>query len=112
MRLSESSSPGFLPAEQVKRSTAVYAELAQDEKTRKLIEARQIYEIDRREEREDARKEGRVEGRIEGEAIGEARGLEKASLLIAKSLLLAGDSPEKVSQVTGLDVETVKNLSV
>jgi len=94
LKLSENSSPDSLPAEQAKQPTAACVELAQDEKTRKLMEARRIYEVDRKQERDYARKEGRVEERLE----------------IAKKLLLAGDSPEKISQVTGLDIEAVRKL--
>ena len=90
------------PATEIKQAVARYAELTQDEKTRMLIEARQIYEVDRRQERDFAE--------ARGEARGEVKGQEKERLGIAKKLLLAGDSPEKISQVTGLDIETIRKL--
>ncbi|MCL1994528.1 MAG: Rpn family recombination-promoting nuclease/putative transposase [Spirochaetes bacterium] len=90
------------PATEIKQAVARYAEMMQDEKTRKLIEARQIYEIDRREEREDARKKG--------EAIGEVRGQEKERLEIAKKALADGLSVEVISSFTGLDIETIRKL--
>jgi len=50
------------PATEIKQAVAVLAELSEDERTRMLMEARQIYEVDKRMERDFVRREGRAEG--------------------------------------------------
>ncbi|MCL1991891.1 MAG: Rpn family recombination-promoting nuclease/putative transposase [Spirochaetes bacterium] len=96
----------MFPATEIKQAVARYAELTQDQKTRMLIEARQIYEIDRREERDFARREGEAIGEARGRLEGEARAMEAA----ARKALAGGLSPEAISSFTGLDIETIRRL--
>ena len=77
-----------------------------------------IDNYDVQETRRLAKAEGVAEGKAEGEAEGKAEGLAEgkaeAIVSIAKSLLLAGDSVEKISKVTGLpraDVERLRGVS-
>jgi len=54
--------------------------------------------------------EGREEGRIQGVAEGLTEGMAKAKLETAKSALTKGLSVEIIHEITGLDIETIKNL--
>jgi hypothetical protein len=60
---------------------------------------------------EDALVVEREEGREEGWAEGLTEGLEKGRKAIARNALTKGLSPQAVSEITGLDLETIKNLS-
>jgi len=82
------------PATEIKQATARLAELTQDQRTRMLLEARQIYEVDRRQERAFARREGR----------------EEAMEAAARKALADGLSAEAISSFTGLDIETIRKL--
>ena len=41
---------------------------------------------------------------------GQEEGMEKSRLEIARNLLVKGSTPEFVHDITGLDIETIKNL--
>jgi predicted transposase/invertase (TIGR01784 family) len=60
--------------------------------------------------RAEAIEEGLEQGREEGLEEGLHRGLEKGKLEIACNLLAEGASLEFVQKITGLDMETIKNL--
>ena len=53
---------------------------------------------------------GRAEGRAEGLAEGMAKGYEKAQLKNARSMKVAGISPELIAQITGLTPEAIAEL--
>jgi predicted transposase/invertase (TIGR01784 family) len=46
----------------------------------------------------------------EGHEDGEAKGLETAKINIARNLLAKGSTPEFVSEITGLDMDTIEGL--
>ena len=50
------------------------------------------------------------DGKDEGKAEGKAEGIAEERLLIAKAMLLDGDSLDKVARNTGLSLEQVYNL--
>ena len=54
------------------------------------------------------REEGRVEGRVEGREEGIEIGIDKGKLETARAMFLEGDSLEKISRVTGIPLETLK----
>jgi len=54
----------------------------------------------------DAKREGLAEGRMEGLM----EGLNKASLEIAYKMKTMGDSVEKIHTITGLPIETIKQM--
>jgi hypothetical protein len=64
------------------------------------------------EAKEVWKEEGWEEGRKEGEKRGEKRGAQRKALETAKNFLGMGLNPEQVAKGTGLDMETVKKLSV
>jgi hypothetical protein len=71
------------------------------------------------EGREEGLTEGRVEGRVEGLVEGLEKGLtegqevgrEAAKKEDARNALVKGFTPEIISEITGLDVETIRQLS-
>ena len=60
--------------------------------------------------RAEGRAEGLAEGRAEGLAEGMAKGYEKAQLKNARSMKVAGISPELIAQITGLTPEAIAEL--
>jgi predicted transposase/invertase (TIGR01784 family) len=52
---------------------------------------------------------GKAEGKAEGIEIGEAR-LREEKNMIARAMLLDGDSVEKIARITGLSVEKINEL--
>jgi predicted transposase/invertase (TIGR01784 family) len=58
------------------------------------------------------REEGREEGRVEGRVEGREEGREQAKKEDARNFLALGVSPATVAKATGLDMETIKGLSV
>ena len=76
---------------------------------------KEMYDEKRRNGELAAAKEEGVEiGMAQGVEIGMAQGVEigmaQGATLIAKNMLAAGMSYEQISQLTGLDIETVKQL--
>jgi predicted transposase/invertase (TIGR01784 family) len=55
--------------------------------------------------------EALVVEREEGREEGREQGFEEGRKEIAKAALAKGMSPETVSEITGLDIETVKKLT-
>ena len=68
------------------------------------------YFLDNKSKMVTAWREGRQEGREEGLQEGLEKGQEKTKLNIAKSALAEGATPEFVQKITGLDLETIKQL--
>ena len=58
-----------------------------------------------------ARREGKEEGRQEGLQEGHEGGQEAATMNIARNALIKGLSIEVIHDITGLDLETIKQLS-
>ena len=54
-------------------------------------------------------KQAKSEGKAEGIEIGEAR-LREEKNMIARAMLLDGDSVEKIARITGLSVEKINEL--
>ncbi|MCL1992368.1 MAG: Rpn family recombination-promoting nuclease/putative transposase [Spirochaetes bacterium] len=94
------------PKTKIKQAVAILEELSEDQRARMLLESRQIYEVDKRMERDFARREGRAEGKAEGRAEGKA----EAEKAIARKALAAGIPLETIHGLTGLDIETIKSL--
>jgi predicted transposase/invertase (TIGR01784 family) len=63
--------------------------------------------MDRAQERYEGRQEGLEEGRAEGMEKGRAEGMEE----IARNALAEGASVEFVQKITGLDMETIEQMS-
>jgi len=59
---------------------------------------------------EDGREEGLEEGIAKGREEGWENGLEAAKESIARNLLAEGATPDFIQKITGLDIETIKNL--
>ena len=57
----------------------------------------------------EAEIKGKAEGKAEGIEIGEAR-LREEKNMIARAMLLDGDSVEKIARITGLSVEKINEL--
>jgi predicted transposase/invertase (TIGR01784 family) len=87
---------------QVKKAVVRLMELSNDERTRLLYESRQKMEWDNIARERGARAEGRAEGKVEGEMT--------RAITIAKNLLDAGDSIEKIVNVTGLSRKEIEFL--
>jgi predicted transposase/invertase (TIGR01784 family) len=60
---------------------------------------------------EEGREQGREEGREEGREQGRGQGLKAAKKEDARNALAKGFTPEIISEITGLDVETIRQLS-
>jgi hypothetical protein len=56
--------------------------------------------------------EGKAEGKAEGIAEGKAEGEERKAVEIAKNLIKYGFSLEKTAELSGLDLEKIKTLSI
>ena len=56
------------------------------------------------------KEEGFEEGIEKGVEKGKAVGIQEEKLIIAKSMLLEGDSNERVAKITGLTIEEIENL--
>ena len=67
-------------------------------------------EIVHKKEINSVRKEGRNEGRKEGFKAGEKTGAEKREKSIAKTMLKAGESINKVMSYTGLKKKDIEAL--
>lgn len=61
-----------------------------------------------RELEEDAREEGRQQGRSEGRLEGRVEGAAWESRRLLTGMLERGLSPEKISELTGEPVETIR----
>ena len=59
----------------------------------------------------EGREEGLNEGRKEGIEEGNKEGQEAATISIARNALAEGATPEFVQKITGLDLETIKQLA-
>ena len=57
----------------------------------------------------EAEIKGKAKGKAEGIEIGEAR-LREEKNMIARAMLLDGDSVEKIPRITGLSVEKINEL--
>ena len=57
-----------------------------------------------------ARREGEEKGHEEGKAEGRVEGEKATTLAIARNLLADGAAPEYVQKITGLDLDTIKQL--
>jgi predicted transposase/invertase (TIGR01784 family) len=55
--------------------------------------------------------EGREEGRERGLEEGLEKGLEKGREEIARNALAKGLPPDTIREITGLDIETIRNLA-
>ena len=51
-----------------------------------------------------------AKGRAMGEASGEARGKERTTLGIAHKMKEMGDSVERIHVITGLSIDTIKQM--
>ena len=58
----------------------------------------------------DAEQRGKKEGYSQGESDGILQGEYQAKIQTAKNMLLYGDSVEKISKVTSLSIDEIKNL--
>ena len=58
----------------------------------------------------EGRAEGLAEGRAEGLAEGRAEGEKNKAIEIANNAIAMGFSPEQIQKMTGLSIETIKNL--
>jgi hypothetical protein len=67
--------------------------------------------VGREEAREEALEEGRQEGRQEGKQEGKQEGREEGRFEVAKTALAEGLPSEVVQKITGLDIETIKNIA-
>ena len=63
-----------------------------------------------KEHEKEARRQGREEGRAEGLEKGRAEGESEARRSIAVAMKSAGISLDQISQVTGLDPQTIEAL--
>ena len=59
-----------------------------------------------------AREEGREDGIKEGQEEGMGKGRVTEKLEIARNLLAEGAALEFIQKITGLDIETIKNLQI
>ena len=88
---------------------------ATDWEIQDYIRRREMYEIDQISRLNNARRKGELKGErkgeLKGERKGELKGEKKAKLEIARNLLSEGSTPEFVQKITGLEIETIKNLS-
>ena len=93
------------------REILAYDNLSEQEKARydRAIEMRLLADSEIRTSRFEGKLEGKLEGRIEGEAIGLEKGEQKKALAIAAKLLKKGVPFEEVAELTGLDVDELKN---
>jgi predicted transposase/invertase (TIGR01784 family) len=69
-------------------------------------------EVWQQEAKAEGRTEGLAKGRTEGLAKGRTEGLAEGRREIAKKALIKGYAIEVIQELTGLDSETIKNLSV
>ena len=60
--------------------------------------------------REDGLEEGRTKGLEEGREEGIEKGRANEKLEIARNLLTEGATLDFIQKITGLDIETIKNL--
>jgi len=77
---------------------------------RKLSEKKYI--LDTQSMKVDARREGLREGREEGLHEGKQVGRKESCEEIARNALAEGATPEFVQKITGLDLETIKQLAI
>jgi predicted transposase/invertase (TIGR01784 family) len=89
---------------QIGKAVVKLRELSADERARDLYERREKERRDIASQNKWARQEGRQEGRLEGRLEG--------MFEVARNLLSVGDSAEKISKVTGLTIDEVKELYV
>lgn len=79
---------------------------------RELAEKRRkIREQDRKEARAEGLAEGLAEGRAEGLVEGRTEGLIEGRIEIAKAMLLANETIEKIELYTGLSIEEINKIT-
>jgi predicted transposase/invertase (TIGR01784 family) len=100
--------------EEIKMTVGRLKQLSEDERTRMLFEARQLYLMDEAARRNAAvaegRAEGKAEGMVEGRAEGRAEGETKGKLEMVKRMLLGGLEIDVISQISGMSAEEIKNI--
>jgi len=74
------------------------------------VDERMLLEQIKIDGRAEGMAQGRAEGREEGRTQGMAEGIAKEKLETAKNALAKGLSVEIIHEITGLDIETIKNL--
>ena len=81
------------------------------EKWRDMQFHRNLAKVDERMLKLQWKMDGLEEGRTEGRAEGRAEGRVEEKNSIARNLLAKGSTPEFVHEITGLDLETIHELS-
>jgi flagellar biosynthesis/type III secretory pathway protein FliH len=69
------------------------------------------FEEGREEGREEGLEKGRERGLEEGLEKGREEGWEEGREEIARNALAKGLSPDTIREITGLDIETIRNIS-
>jgi predicted transposase/invertase (TIGR01784 family) len=68
-----------------------------------------LWKVDERMLFEQAKIDGHAEGKAQGMIEGKAEGIAQEKLEIARNALAKGLSVEMIHEITGLDIETIKN---
>jgi predicted transposase/invertase (TIGR01784 family) len=97
----------------------VLLEISRDEQERARLMSEYKYELDTQSRIVDAKREGIREGVQKGIQKGIQKGRQKGKqegraerdLEVARKALSEGFSPDVVQKITGLDIETIKNLA-
>ena len=87
----------------IKAANERQAHITQDEESRRTYWSRRMAEHDRVSGLNFAREEGLEEGQKKGQ--------EAAALNIARNALAKGLAPELVQEITGLDLDAIKQLA-
>ncbi len=93
----------------IKRAEAALHYLSNDKKEYALYQARENALHERANMISTAKAEGREEGINIGVEKGINIGVEKGILMVARNMYLAGDDIDKISSLTGIAVEELKN---
>ncbi|MDR1179825.1 MAG: hypothetical protein LBK44_04910, partial [Spirochaetales bacterium] len=93
----------------------VLLEISRDEGDRARLMSEYKYELDTQSRIVDAKREGIREGVQKGIQKGKQKGKQEGRgeerLEVARKALSRGLSPEFIQEITGLDIETIKNLA-
>jgi predicted transposase/invertase (TIGR01784 family) len=96
--------------EEIKMTVGRLKQLSEDERTRMLSEARELYLMDEAARREMAVAEGEARGIAKGKAEGRAEGRTEGKLEMVKQMLLSGLDIEAISRISGMSAEEIRDL--
>lgn len=82
-----------------------YDEEEYKEKVRKALNS-----TEKEQARKEGLEEGRAEGRAKGLAEGHIKGMEEGKKEIIKKLIDSGMDEKKISNITGMSIESIKNI--